>query len=60
MTRLQTVHEFVDTCHQKCLVHKDRCLRYHTVREYIATMETRFERRKDVLACEKERRSFRV
>lgn len=52
MARLLTVHEFVDTCNRECLVHKHRCTRYRTVREYLTHLELRFETRKDVVACE--------
>lgn len=52
MARLLTVHEFVDVCNQRCVSQKERCVRYHTVKEYLVNLETRFERRKDVLSCE--------
>ncbi|HHW09190.1 MAG TPA: hypothetical protein GXX29_04380 [Firmicutes bacterium] len=52
MGRLVTAHEFVDKCNKECLSRKYRCARYKTVREYLTHLETRFERRKDVQACE--------
>ena len=52
MARLVTVHEFVDKCNKECVSRKFRCTRYNTVREYLSNLETRFERRKDVQACE--------
>lgn len=52
MVRLLTVHEFVDACDKKCITHKDRCERYHSVKDYLPTLETRHEHRKDILACE--------
>lgn len=52
MAQLITVHEFVDSCNHKCVVRKERCARYHTVRGYLTNLETRFEQRRDVIPCE--------
>lgn len=59
VARLVTVHEFVDKCSKECVSRKYRCARYKTVKEYLNTLETRFEQRKDVQACEPPARSQR-
>lgn len=52
MVQLITIHEFVDACNRKCVTQKDRCVRYNSAKEYLTTMETRHEHRKDMFACE--------
>lgn len=47
-----TVREFLETCNRGCLVRKERCTRYRTVHGYLVDLETRFEKRKDVIPCD--------